>query len=877
MRNPGLLRALTALLLLASGCLSFVSSAADIATARIVNEIDNTDLFRLRGNTRPEARAEYDRGRASDSLTLPHLQLLLRRETAREAQLQVYLRQVQDRSSPNFHRWLTADEYGERFGIAKQDVAKIVAWLQQEGFTVNTVYPGGMVIDFSGNVAQVASAFHTEIHTLEVNGVRHIANWQDPSIPVAIAAVVNGIVSLNDFRPHTYSHAKPAFSVGGAYPVVPADLATIYDLNPLFTAGVTGQGQTVVVVEDTDVFDSGDWGNFRTAFGLSIYPGSFTQTHPGPSSGTSCSDPGVVAGNEFEAEVDAEWASAAAPGATIVLASCRDTTTFGGLIALENLVNSQAAPAIVSISYGECEAGMGAAANAAFNEVYEQAVAQGTSVFVAAGDAGAAACNPDSGAATLGIGVNGFASSPYAVAVGGTDFGDTYDGTSSSYWSATNTSADGSALSYIPEIPWNDSCAGLLLATASGDTPAYGSGGFCNSAAGTSYLTTLAGSGGPSACAGGAPATSGIVGGSCAGYAKPSWQKGLLGVPLDNVRDLPDVSLFAANGVWGHFYVVCDSDAADKYSCAGAPSGWSGAGGTSFAAPIMAGIQALINQQVGARQGNPNPIYYSLATAEYGASGTAACNSTKGNAVASACIFYDVTRGDMSVNCTGNINCYSPSGTYGVLSTSDGTDLPAYSASSGWDFATGIGTPNVTNLAAAWETSNLSLTGGGTIGAGGLLSYTWTITNGGPQAATGVLLSANLPAGVTFDAAASSAVCRQTGQSLSCAVGTMSVGSKISLNIVLYSGGLRSVAATFTVTASNGVLYPATDSVTVTLSGVAVPMPLWSQIALAGLLIGVWRYHRAASLPSRLVRRAYSTASRKTCACNSAVRAEEGA
>jgi subtilase family serine protease len=484
--------------------------------------------------------------------------------------------------------------------------------------------------------------------------------------------------------------------------VTPSDLATIYNLNPVFAAGYTGTGQTIVVIEDTNVYTTADWTNFRKAFGLSGYTsGSFTQVHPAPKSGTNnCTNPGVVVGNDGEAILDAEYASAAAPNATIELASCKDTsTTFGGLIALQNLLNaSSTPPALVSISYGECEAYNGATANAAYNTTYQQAAAEGVSIFVSSGDEGAASCDANQTKATHGIGVSGFASTPYNVAVGGTDYGDSYAGTTSTYWNSTNTSTYGSAKSYIPEIPWNNSCASALLASAEGYSTTYGTSGFCNSTTGKNYyLTTGSGSGGPSGCATGTASTSGVVSGTCKGYAKPSWQS-LVGVPSDGVRDIPDVSLFAANGVWGHYFVYCYTNSAGGgTSCAGAPSTWSGAGGTSFSSPILAGMQALVNQKWG-RQGNPNPIYYKIAAAEYGTSGSSTCNSSKGNAVGSSCVFYDVTQGDMDVNCTGTRNCYRPSGTNGVLSTSSSSYAPAYKTGTGWDFATGIGSVNAYNL-----------------------------------------------------------------------------------------------------------------------------------------------------------------------------------
>lgn len=824
------------------------------AHALITAQIDDSRRLRLNGNTRPEAKPQNDRGRVADSLAMEHMQLLLKRPADREAALQQYIKDLHNRTSPNFHHWLKPDQFAQRFGLAQQDLSVITGWLRRQGFTVNTVYPSTMVIDFSGTAGQVHDAFHCEIHALSSGGVRHIANMSDPEIPAALAAAVAGIVSLHDFRPHTNFKPRPAYTFtngsGVTYRVVvPADLATIYNLNPLFSAGISGQGQTIVVIEDTNVYSSADWTVFRSTFGLSGYrSGSFAQVHPAPASGTNnCANPGVVAGNESEAELDAEWASAAAPNAAIVLASCQDTsTTFGGLIALQNLVNGSSPPAIVSISYGECEAENGATANAAYNTIYQQAVALGTSVFVSAGDEGAASCDADQSKSTHGVGVSGFASTPYNVAVGGTDFGDSYAGTTGTYWSSTNNATTfGSALSYVPEIPWNDSCASALISAVEGYGTTYGTGGFCNSAAGIkSFLTTASGSGGPSGCATGAASSGGIVSGTCQGYAKPSWQS-LIGNPADGVRDVPDVSLFAANGVWGHYYVYCDSDTSDHgAACTGAPSGWSGAGGTSFATPIMAGIQALVNQKTGSLQGNPNYVYYVLAASEY-ASGLT-CNSSGGNAVSSGCVFYDVTLGDMDVNCQGVNNCYDPSGSNGVLSTSSGSYALTYGTGVGWDFATGIGTLNAYNLVSFWNSSDLSLSGGGSVTPGGLLSYTLTVGTSGPQTATGVVVTTVLPAGLALVSGSSSAGCTQTGQTVSCAVGSLAKGADAVLTLVINPGSAQTANLSFSVASNNGDLDPNNDVVAISLSlqpAVAGdgPMPLWALGALAAALFGVAR------------------------------------
>jgi subtilase family serine protease len=683
------------------------------APSLITQAVDEDKLITLAGNTRPEANAENDRGPVRDDFPLQHMLLQLRPSPLQQKALERFIDHLQDPALANYHHWISAEEFGQRFGLAQEDLDKITGWLKSHGFDVS-VYPNRMLIDFSGTAGEVREAFHTEIHELVVDGKEHIANMSDPRIPAALAAAITGVVSLHNFMPHPMNQPRADYtytnSGGTWYAVVPGDLATIYNLNPAFTAGYTGKGQTIVVIEDTNVFSTSDWTKFRKTFGLSSYTsGSFTTVHPAPKSGTNnCTNPEANA-NDGEAILDAEWSSAAAPNATIELASCEDTsTTFGGLIALQNLINeSSTPPAVVSISYGECETLNGAAANAAYEDAYEQAVTEGVSVFVSAGDFGAAVCDLDASYATHGINVSGFASTPYNVAVGGTDFGDTYAGTNSTYWNSTNTSTYKSAKSYVPEIPWNDSCASVLIADyVTGSPITYGTSGFCNTLIGEEdFLEVVAGSGGPSHCATGAPSTSGVVSGTCKGYAKPSWQS-LVGNPKDSVRDLPDVSLFAANGIWGHYYVFCWSDTDNGGTpCTGAPSGWSGGGGTSFSSPIWAGFQALVNEKTGERQGNPNPVYYMLAASEYGTSGSTACNSTKGKAVGSTCTFYDVTLGDMDVDCQGSHDCYLDKGTYGVLSTSDSAYDKAYGTKTGWDFATGIGTVNVYNLLQNWPST----------------------------------------------------------------------------------------------------------------------------------------------------------------------------
>jgi subtilase family serine protease len=786
---------------LAAGACSAPSAPPSKEAPSHLNEAAINEAVRhvLVGNTHPLATLAHSIGRLPSERLIEHMQLVLQRSPDEEAQLHTLIDALHDKTSPQYRHWLSAEEFGNQYGVSRADVAVIVRWLQAHGMRVDHVPLGRMFIEFSGTVGQIEAAFHTEMHALRVKGEDHIGNLRDPEIPAELAKTVYGVHALHDFMPHpmrkdhgairrdaatgAWHRAGPSpndtlppfggqciansnctsgtcnvatglcacttntqcsATLSGAaascdptahtcvacqsnadcigpstcdttlhacaetfHAVTPADFASIYNLNPLFAEGVTGTGQTVVVIEDNILKTTADVTTFRTAFGLSSYGGTFAQKTASGTAAT-CSTPRVNTA-EGEAALDAEWAGATAPGAAIVLAACRDTvTTFGGLNALENLVNGASPPQVVSISYGECESDNGATANQSYVNAYQQAAALGVSVFVSSGDEGAASCDANQAVATHGIAVSGFASTPYNVAVGGTDFMDYYNSqfggpATSTYWSASNTSTFGSALSYIPEIPWNDSCASQLIystpSIALGSyTQAYGATGFCNSTIGADFQTTGAGSGGPSSYS-----------------TQPSWQTGVYGLPTKSggKRNLPDVSLFAANGAFGNFLLYCLTDTAEG----GGPCVYSSsadsialaAGGTSFAAPALAGIQALVNQKMGGAQGNPNYTYYKLAASQFGARGSTRCNSSAGAPASPTlpepeCIFNDVTVGDIAVNCTGT-NCFGSTGTTvdGVLSSSTTALSPAYSAAKGWDYATGLGSVNAYNLVNAWS------------------------------------------------------------------------------------------------------------------------------------------------------------------------------
>ncbi len=748
--------------------LNHVSYAGN-TRALITQKIDDHQLVTLAGNTRPELTAQNDRGEVDPDLQLNHMLLLLQRSPEQEKMLEQFIEEQHNPKSPIFHHWIHAAEFGQRFGLAESDLAQIKEWLESYGLKVEYVYQNRILIDYSGTASQIENAFHMQLRNYLINGELRMANSGDPKIPAALAKAIVGPLYLNNFPPkamHELLHAEhinpasgsmhPDYTAGGELPLVPWDLEKIYNIAPLYPAGITGTGTTIMVVEDTNQWNclasnpavpagggynvcgaTSDWAVFRNSFGLPRYGNpAFKENNPGATESTNCSAPSTGRGypsgsginsDDVEASIDVQWASAAAPNATIVNAACADPSGgFGGLTAIQNTLNrpNEDGVDVISMSYGESEESSGATLNAAFNTTFGQAVTAGLGIFVSSGDEDAA-----SSGVRDGITISGWMSSPNDVSVGGLDFADSYLGENSSYWNATNNVFYGSAKSYIMEQPWNDSCAGTLLANyLTGSYITYGSTGFCNTTTGASYHNGTGGSGGPSACATGVPAVAGVAGGTCAGYAKPSYQSSYLGsmsgLVNDNVRDTPDVSLMAANGLWGHYYLICYTDRTSSgisnggiASCTAVqPIDWPGYGGTSVSSPIMASIQDLVVQHKGSRQGNPNFRYYALANAEYGPSGNASCDSTLGNGVAGSCIFYDVTLGDNDAYCLAHsggtkYNCYLPSGTDGVQSTSNNAYEPAYPTGPdapfggqprGWDFGSGIGSVNAYNLVMAY-------------------------------------------------------------------------------------------------------------------------------------------------------------------------------
>jgi subtilase family serine protease len=668
---------------------------------RIVEAVQSDKVVTLRGNVHPMARPANDRGVLPDQQPITKIHVLLQRSAAQETALQQLMAQQLDPGSAKFHAWLTPQQFGEQFGPADSDVQAVKDWLRSQGFTGLKVNNGKTLIEFNGTAGQVRNAFHSEVHRLSANGEEHFANMQEPQIPAALASVVGGVVGLHNFRPKPLLHRLGKFrrnaSTGEVTPlftfrdvngiffgVGPKDFAKIYNVP---NATFDGTGQSIAIVAQTNI-NIQDVRDFRSIFGL---PANDPQII------LNGADPGLVSGDEGEADLDVEWSGAVAPKAKIIMVATpfTDTDGLGGVdLSAQYIVDNNVAP-VMSDSYGSCEANLGTNGNAFYNALWQQAAAEGITVSVSAGDNGSAGCdNPNTEtSATAGIAVSGLASTPFNVAMGGTDFDQA--NIQSTFWdtcaSTPCTTGTLSAHGYIPEIAWNDSCA---AAATTGNLTT------CASATATSTsapLNIVAGSGGPS---------------SKYTKAQAPWQTGF----GDTARDLPDVSLFSSDGQNGSFYITCESDldipgdtGCNLTNFSSETNGpfhdFQAIGGTSAAAPAFAGIMALVNQKTGQRQGNANVTLYAMAKNETFSS----CNSsdgTSGSATNTTCVFNDVTKGNNSVPCAGgSTNCSkTASGGFGVLAS--GT-TPSFAAGAGYDLATGLGSINAANLISRWSTPGL--------------------------------------------------------------------------------------------------------------------------------------------------------------------------
>jgi subtilase family serine protease len=677
------------------------SATPEQAAPRITEAIDEAHRTTLSGNVHPLAVARYDKGEASSSTPTGSIQLTLRRSGAQQLALTQYLSDVQNPHSANYRKWLTPDEFGARFGISDADLDTLETWLQGHGFKIERVAKARNVIQFSGSFGQVESAFHTSIHVFQVNDATHFANVSDPQIPAALKPVVAEVGPLHDFRPtsqaqfagkshfDTSSHSiKPDLtlftSTGMPYLYVnPADAATIYDtpnatLNANYT-GTTydGTGINIGIIGDSNL-TIGDVSNYRVAF-----LNETAATANLPTVIVDGVDPGLN-GDEGEALLDNEISGGIAPKAKLYLYIAADTDLQTGIFdALVRALDDNEV-SILNLSFGACEAGLGTAGNSFVLSMMEQAAAQGISVTVSTGDNGSASCdNPANTSANYGLAVSGLASTPYSIAVGGTDY-DVLPANFSTYVTDSSGGKEDSgtppyyrtALSYIPEEPWNNSTS--TNGDLGSNSPLLNGG----------KTSIVAGSGGASSCIN--PTTTGDISTCQGGYAKPAFQSSL--TPTDGVRDLPDVSFLAANGLYQAVWVVCSDNVANEslapYTDCITDNGaftsttsFSGYGGTSAAAPTMAGILALVEQKTGSRLGQADYVLYQLAQSKY------------------STVFHDVTEGNNSVVCaSGSPDC----GSNGFLT--------GYNAGTGYDQASGLGSIDVAQLVNNWSSVSLNNT-----------------------------------------------------------------------------------------------------------------------------------------------------------------------
>jgi Pro-kumamolisin, activation domain/Bacterial Ig-like domain (group 3) len=677
---------------------------------KITQAIDPSQRKVLAGTVHPLSKTATDQGRVDSGLAMKDMLLTLRPSADQQAALKKYVDDLHNPNSANFHKWLTPAQYASQFGASDQDLQAVSSWLSSNGFSVEEVSHGKNWIRFSGNASQVENAFQTEIHQYSVKGVKKYANATNLSIPNALTPAVTGVVSMNNFlsnpqhsQPTTVARnangklarvastgaataTSPAFTSAGSQIetyLLPGDFAKIYDTQGVVKSGINGSGVSIAVVGRSDISIS-DVEAFRTISGLPFND---------PNVIYATTDPGVVDGDNVEASLDVEWTGAVAPNAKIDYVIGASTSTTDGVdIASSYIVDNALAP-IMTVSFGLCEANMSDSQISFYHLLWQQAAAEGITVFVSAGDAGASGCNNPGAESTIyGYGVNGLASTAYNVAVGGTEFNDADLNT---YWNLNNAKNLSSAIGYIPEAVWNESCAENVAPSFTNcNFPPY-------------YLYSYAGGGGASSCATRTVDDDGTEW-CAAGYTKPSWQTGV-GVPQDGVRDIPDVSLAAAGEHDG--YIICyegscqwtkNSDGSITLDQAAI------VGGTSAASPSMAGIMALVEQKHGQFQGVANYQLYQLANAQ--PSGHCDASQQTDPTQKSSCVFHDITLGTNAVPCfSGNQDCQ---GTDSPVQVGVGLPLAVFppnsfmdghAATTGYDLATGLGSVDVANLISSWN------------------------------------------------------------------------------------------------------------------------------------------------------------------------------
>jgi Pro-kumamolisin, activation domain/Bacterial Ig-like domain (group 3) len=592
---------------------------------RIAEAIRNDQRVTLSRTTSPLIAKSVETGRLPGGQNLGRMLLLLAPSVEQEQAATQFVNDLHDGSSPSFHQWLSPADFGKRFGIADADAAQVQQWLQSRGLTVHEISQSRRFIVFSGSVSQVENAFATEMHSYSYKQgekeLSFISNSTDMQIPAALQAVVKGVVRLHSDprssgqvvggKVHFNRTTRQFTASSGDHLLAPADFAKIYNVQPLYDAGIDGTGQNIAIVGRSQI-DVQNVRDFRTILGLPAND---------PEIILNGDDPGQTQNDMPEALLDVTWSGAVAPMAHIQFVVSQSNFADGIDASAAYIVDHNLAP-VMSTSYGTCEQTMTPVQNAFYNSLWQQAAAQGITSFVSAGDSGGAGCDPSTGGNYgTGLGINGIASTPYNVAVGGTQFDDTDN--PSAYWSATSDPVTWlSALGYIPEKVWNESI----------NDP---------------YSSTLLAAGG----------------GVSTLYTKPNWQTAA-GVPNDGKRDIPDFSLSASvhDGYLVCLYGGCNYGEDYFYYF----------GGTSASSPAAAGIMALVNQKMGGqRQGVANFVFYRLA--------------------AIPGVYHDTTKGDNKVP------------------DANGQFTLGYSAGTGYDLATGLGSFDASALVNNWSAAASAL------------------------------------------------------------------------------------------------------------------------------------------------------------------------
>jgi subtilase family serine protease len=530
-----------------------------VAMLFLVCASGNASTSAIRGSVSSMVQTAKDGGPVARNLVLPNVHVYYAPTAAQMQELQQLIADQRTASSSQYHKWLTPEEFAERFGMSASDEVKIKAWLSEQGISNVTTSKSRTSVVFSATASQAESAFHTQIHALTVQGKSNYANVSEISVPSSVVSVVRSVRGLDSFRPNASPRMKAQFTWGNSsYELAPGDIATIYNIASLHSAGITGSGVTVAVIGQSDI-DLTDIAAYRSGFNL---PAST----PKVVLASGSSDPGTYTTDETEADLDLELISAVAPGASLVYVNSTDAT-----LSLEYAIEQNLGQ-VISMSYGSCETADTLASQQALAYYVAEANSQGQTIVAASGDTGAAGCDSAvSTAAQYGLSVTSPANQPGVTGVGGTSFSSV-----SGYFGTTNDSKGGSAVSYIPEIAWNLTSSQNHLEASGGGASTY--------------------------------------------FAKPGWQQGT-GVPTDGQRDVPDVAFFAGDSALNDStaYVICTQGDCASGTPNMTTSGGA-VGGTSAAAPVFSGIVALLNNYLVTNGsitspglGNINPTLYLMA------------------------------------------------------------------------------------------------------------------------------------------------------------------------------------------------------------------------------------------------------------------------